>query len=230
MLCFLPKWSQSGSRESCILLETNQPEVLLLGLCSICRCSTRISYCKQRTLRTRLRPVCANLLNVVAPETHLNDHSYSLRELKLWVTTQEFSVVGGYKEDLEKPQNCQNRGVGTCPGQYGICFTRHAYYLIMHLPEIKYSKLFLYIQQQFHFTNTLTWQQSWKAACGHWALTSAASLSNLWYLLVQLFPAPSEGQKRRAATTMKILRAVILVLSWCSHWPLLQWEGLDTSG
>ena len=42
---------------------------------------------------------------------------------------QEFCMVGGYTEDLEKPQNCQNRGVGTCsrmgvcPGQYGIRFS-----------------------------------------------------------------------------------------------------------
>jgi len=39
--------------------------------------------------------------------------------------TQEFSMVGGYTENLEKPQNCQNSGVGacsgmgTCSGQYG---------------------------------------------------------------------------------------------------------------
>ena len=33
--------------------------------------------------------------------------------------TQEFSMVGGYTKNLEKPQNCQNWGVGTCLGQYG---------------------------------------------------------------------------------------------------------------
>ena len=42
-------------------------------------------------------------------------------------TTQEFNIVGGYTENLEKPQNCQKlwvgacAGMGTCPGQYGIC-------------------------------------------------------------------------------------------------------------
>ena len=36
-------------------------------------------------------------------------------------TTQEFSMVGGYTENLEKPQNCQNWGVDTCSGQYGSC-------------------------------------------------------------------------------------------------------------
>ena len=31
-------------------------------------------------------------------------------------TMQEFSMVGDYTEDLKKPQNCQNWGVGTCAG------------------------------------------------------------------------------------------------------------------
>ena len=36
-------------------------------------------------------------------------------------------MVGSYTGYLDKPHNCQNRGVGTCarmgvcPGQYGIC-------------------------------------------------------------------------------------------------------------
>ena len=43
---------------------------------------------------------------------------------------QEFSMVGGYMENPEKPQNCQNwggggggvgacTGMGACSGQYG---------------------------------------------------------------------------------------------------------------
>ena len=40
-------------------------------------------------------------------------------------TAQEFNMVGGYTENLEKPHNCQNLGVSTCvvmdtyPGQRG---------------------------------------------------------------------------------------------------------------
>ena len=34
--------------------------------------------------------------------------------------TQEFRMVGGYMENLEKPQNCQNWGVGACLGM-GAC-------------------------------------------------------------------------------------------------------------
>ena len=33
---------------------------------------------------------------------------------------QEFSMVGGYTENIVKPQNCQNWGVGACSGQYGM--------------------------------------------------------------------------------------------------------------
>ena len=63
--------------------------------------------------------------NVMAPKVHQNDRSYvSSVDLPYGFTTQEFSMVGGYTENLEKPQNCQNWGVGTCvcmgtcPGQY----------------------------------------------------------------------------------------------------------------
>ena len=34
-------------------------------------------------------------------------------------TMQKFSMAGSYTENLKKPQNYQNWGVGTCPGQYG---------------------------------------------------------------------------------------------------------------
>ena len=34
-------------------------------------------------------------------------------------TMREFSMVGGYMENPEKPQNCQNWGVGTYSGHYG---------------------------------------------------------------------------------------------------------------
>ena len=54
-----------------------------------------------------------------------------------------------------------------------------------------------------------TWQQSWKAAFGQFALTTPTSLNNLWYLLVQLYPTPREEQRSRTVTTMKILKTVI---------------------
>ena len=33
---------------------------------------------------------------------------------------QKFSMAGSYTENLKKPQNYQNSGVGACPGEYGI--------------------------------------------------------------------------------------------------------------
>ena len=47
----------------------------------------------------------------------------------LWIH-YAFSMVGGYMENLEKPQNCQNWGMGACKGmgtfseQYGIIKNR----------------------------------------------------------------------------------------------------------
>ena len=44
-------------------------------------------------------------------------------------TTQEFSMVGSYMEDLKKRQNCQNwevgacTGMGACPGQYCLPYS-----------------------------------------------------------------------------------------------------------
>ena len=78
---------------------------------------------RERTLRTRQRTgLCKPLMpDVVAPKAHLNNCSYvSSTDL-----SSEFSMVGGYTENLEKPQNCQNwvvdtcTGIGTCLGQYG---------------------------------------------------------------------------------------------------------------
>ena len=49
---------------------------------------------------------------LLAPEVHQNDHSY-VREFAglIAIIMQECSMVGGYKEDLEKLQNCQMWGV-----------------------------------------------------------------------------------------------------------------------
>ena len=52
--------------------------------------------------------VCEPLiLDVIAPEVYQNNRN-NLLELNFWFTMQEFSMVGGYTEDLIKPQNCQN--------------------------------------------------------------------------------------------------------------------------
>ena len=50
--------------------------------------------------------------DVMAPKVHQNNRSYvSSADLP---SDSEFSMVGGYTENPEKPQNCQNWGVGAC--------------------------------------------------------------------------------------------------------------------
>ena len=87
---------------------------------SVVACSTQISCCRERTLRTRLRTgVCEPLM----PDVVASRAQSQLRELSgptFGFNTQGFSMVGDYTENLEKPQNCQ-KGVGTCSGQYGRC-------------------------------------------------------------------------------------------------------------
>jgi len=63
--------------------------------------------------------VCEPLMpDVMAPKAHQNNRRYvSSADLP---SDSEFSMVGGYTENPEKPQNCQNWGVGTCAGM-GTC-------------------------------------------------------------------------------------------------------------
>ena len=54
---------------------------------------------------------CVWTFDVVGPKVHQNNRSYvSSADLP---SDSEFSMVGGYTENPEKPQNCQNWGVGT---------------------------------------------------------------------------------------------------------------------
>ena len=56
------------------------------------------------------------LPDVVAPEAHQNDHSYVhelISNYEQWasqVTMQDFCMLCGYTEDVEKPQNVKIRG------------------------------------------------------------------------------------------------------------------------
>ena len=119
---------QPDSGESCIMLQSWLTCSLVAKFLqrSVVTCSTQISCCRERTLRTRPRTsVCQPLMpDVVASkaQSQLCELSGSTFEFN----AQEFSMVGGYIENLEKPQNCQNWGVGACSGvgaclgQYGI--------------------------------------------------------------------------------------------------------------
>ena len=68
--------------------------------------------------------------DVVVPKAHQNNCSYvSSADLLFGFTMQEFSMVGGYTGNLEKPQNWGMGtyvGVGACLGQYNISTHIHA--------------------------------------------------------------------------------------------------------
>ena len=95
--------------------------------CSVVACSMQILCCRGRTLRMGPRTsVCEPLIpNIVAPKAHQNNHSYLSSADLPSDSLQKFSMVGGYTENLGKPQNYQNWGVGTCLGQYDTNFEAH---------------------------------------------------------------------------------------------------------
>ena len=122
---------QPDSRESCIVLQSGptRSHVAKFSQRSVVACSVRISCCRGRTLQTRPRTsVCEPLM----PDVMLPKCIRTIAQLcevsgpTLGFTTQEFSIMGGYMENPEKPQNCQKWGVGACTGmgacsgQYGI--------------------------------------------------------------------------------------------------------------
>ena len=73
---------------------------------------------RERTLRTRQRnDLCKPLMpDVMAPKTHSNNRSYvSSTDLP-----SEFSMVGGYTENLEKPQKLSKLGGGRLHGYWHL--------------------------------------------------------------------------------------------------------------
>ena len=56
---------------------------------------------------------CVRTIDVVVAKVHQNNPSYvcELSGPTFGFTMQEFSMVGGYTENPEEPQNCQNWGV-----------------------------------------------------------------------------------------------------------------------
>ena len=108
------QWRKLQSWPTCSL-------VAMFPQCSVITCSTQISCCRERTLRTRSQSgVCEPLMpDVVVSKVHQNNHSYvsstdlpsdSLRKnLAWWAVTQRIS----------KTTKLSNWGVATCSGQYG---------------------------------------------------------------------------------------------------------------
>ena len=116
---------QADSGESCSVLQSGPTRSLVAKFPQhlVITCSMQISCCRRRMLQTRPQTgVCEP--DVVAPKAPQNNPSYmfvrsadlpsdSLHQDLAWR-----AVI--YMEDLKKPQNCQNWGVGACQGHYGI--------------------------------------------------------------------------------------------------------------
>jgi len=109
---------QSNSGESCILLQSGPTCSLVAKFLQHSVVGEFRAAGEERCKRGHGR-VCANLwcqMLCRSPDLHT-----------FGFTTREFSMVGGYTENLEKPQSCQNWGVGACTGmgacsgQYGNC-------------------------------------------------------------------------------------------------------------
>ena len=120
---FVLRRGQPDSGESCIVLQSWPTRSLITNFLqrSVVTCSTQISCCRERTLWTRPRTgVCEPLMpDIVAYK--VQSQLCELRGSTYEFNTQKFSMVGGYTENLEKPQNCQNWGVGTCSEQHQTC-------------------------------------------------------------------------------------------------------------
>ena len=69
--------------------------------------------------------------DVVSPKVHQNNSSYvSSAELPSDSLRENFSMVGGYTENPEKSQNCQNWGVGACMGM-DACLEQYSIQLLL---------------------------------------------------------------------------------------------------
>ena len=111
---------QPDSGESCIVLQTESwPTRSLVAKFpqrSVTTCSTQISCHRERTPRTR--PWTGVLPDVVASKAL--SQLYELSGSTFGFNMQEFSMVGGYMENLKNHKNCQNWRVGACLGM-GAC-------------------------------------------------------------------------------------------------------------
>ena len=68
--------------------------------------------------------VCTLIPDVVVPKVHQNNRSYVSSADLPRIHYARIYRVGGYTENLEKPQNHQNWGVGACTGM-GACLGQY---------------------------------------------------------------------------------------------------------
>ena len=107
--------------KSCIVLQSGPTHSLVAKLLQCSSLAVYTTFVQQaKNARNEATDACVRTFDAgcCAPEAHQNDQSY-VRELSgpiyFRFITKEFSMEGGYTEDLINPQNCQNWGVGACP-------------------------------------------------------------------------------------------------------------------
>ena len=107
-------------RESCIVLQSRPTWSLVAKFpqCLVVTCSMQILCCRGRTLWTRPQTGVwtfnAWFHGAQCTSQQLQPCELSGPTFKF--TMQKFSMVGSYTENLEKPQSCQNWGVGAYAG------------------------------------------------------------------------------------------------------------------
>ena len=122
-------WGQSDSGEGYIMLQSGLTYSLVAKFPqhSVVACSTQISCCRRRTLRTR-QWVCVNLWCLMLWHPKCIRTIAAVWAQGIYLQIHYANMVGSYTNP-KKPQKCQNWGMGACmgmgtfPGQYGICYT-----------------------------------------------------------------------------------------------------------
>ena len=106
---------QPDSGESCIVLQSWLTHSLVAKFPqhSVVTCSTQISCCRERTLRMMPRTGVWNFDAWCRVAQSTSEQS-QLCELSGPTFDSLCELVGGYTENPEKPQNCQNWGVDGC--------------------------------------------------------------------------------------------------------------------
>ena len=115
------RWGKPDGGESCIVLESGPTRSLVakpprLAVCKFRNCNWGMPRTSGGHGRVRAKLCCRMSWGWSASEWSQLCTWAQLTHFRS--TTQEFSMVGGYMEDIEKPQNCNVgacSGVGACP-------------------------------------------------------------------------------------------------------------------
>ena len=113
-------WGQPDSGESCIVLQSGPTRSLIAEFPHVKLSLEYTNFVLQwKNAANEATNGCMRTFDAWCRGAQSASEQSQLRELSgptFIFTTQEFSIVGGYTENLEKRQNCQNWGEGTCAG------------------------------------------------------------------------------------------------------------------